>query len=104
MFQTTRKATACLFAEFLGMGHRDSSRCILSPYEGWEDSLLRNARADHDPFLFYTTPISPSARPRARCPFGVWGDDILTGKLWPYLTFLFRRRLGTIVKTFDGIS
>ena len=91
-------------AEHLGMRIDILSGASCPPFGGWEDGALRTPEPCSEPFLALHVKHYRQVSQRARVVLsGDGGDDILTGRAWPYLLYLLKRgRIGTVARSFGG--
>jgi asparagine synthase (glutamine-hydrolysing) len=91
-------------AEHLGTPIGILSGASCPPFGEWEERALRTPEPCSEPFFALHVEHYRQVGQRASVVLsGDGGDDILTGRAWPYLLYLLKRgRLGTIASAFGG--
>jgi asparagine synthase (glutamine-hydrolysing) len=104
LFDDPEGAFASQAAEHIGipLGVLHGADC--SPFEACEDRSFATPEPCADPFLALQVKIYLQLGSQSRVAFtGDGGDDILTGRAWPHLTYLLRRgQVGALMRFFGG--
>jgi asparagine synthase (glutamine-hydrolysing) len=106
LFEDEEGGFASRTAQHLGIPIDILSGASCPPFGGREDSSLRTPEPCAEPFFALHVEHYRQVAQRARVVFsGDGGDDLLTGRAWPYLLYLLRQgRLGTIAGAFGGYA
>ncbi len=104
LFEDEEGAYATKVARHLGMAIDIMAGASARPLGGWEEGLLSTPEPCSEPFLALHVEHYRQVARRARVVLsGDGGDDILTGRAWPYLVYLVKRgRLATLASAFGG--
>jgi asparagine synthase (glutamine-hydrolysing) len=104
LFEDEEGAFATKVAQHLGMEIDIMAGASARPLGGWEEGLLSTPEPCSEPFLALHVEHYRQVAQRARVVLsGDGGDDILTGRAWPYLAYLAKRgRVATLAATFGG--
>ncbi len=104
LFEDEEGALATKAANFFGMPIEILGGASSTPLSGWETGLLTTPEPCAEPFFALHVEHYRQVASRARVALsGDGGDDILTGRGWPYLVYLLKRgRLDKIARDFGG--
>jgi asparagine synthase (glutamine-hydrolysing) len=104
LFEDEEGAFATKVAQHLGIPINILAGASASPFSGWEETLLSTPEPCAEPFFASNIEQYRQVAKRARVVLtGDGGDDIMTGRAWPYLAYLFKRgRIATMVTAFGG--
>jgi asparagine synthase (glutamine-hydrolysing) len=104
LFEDEEGAFATKVAEHLGIPIDILAGAWSPPFGGREDSSLSTPEPCAEPFFALHVEHYRQVAQRARVVLsGDGGDDILTGRAWPYLVYLLKRgRLATLAAAFGG--
>jgi asparagine synthase (glutamine-hydrolysing) len=102
LFEDEEGTLATKVARHLGIPIDILEGASARPLEGWEEGLLSTPEPCSEPFFALHVEHYRQVAQRARVVLsGDGGDDILTGRAWPYLVYLVQRgRLATLAATF----
>jgi asparagine synthase (glutamine-hydrolysing) len=104
LFEDEEGAFATKVAQHIGIPIDLLPGASTPPFSGWEEPLLCTPEPSSEPFLASHVEHYRQVAHRARVVLsGDGGDDIMTGRAWPYLVYLFKRgRIATIGATFGA--
>src|SRR5208282_4713366 len=104
LFEDQEGAFATKVAEQLRIPIDILAGASSSPFSGWEEAQLSTPEPCSEPFFALHVEHYRQVAQRARVVLsGDGGDDIMTGRAWPYLTYLLKRgRLATVAAAFGG--
>jgi asparagine synthase (glutamine-hydrolysing) len=104
LFEDEEGAFATKVAQHLGFPIDILAGASTLPFGGWEVSSLRFPEPCAEPFFALHVEHYRQVAKRARVVLsGDGGDDIMTGRAWPYLIYLLKRgRLATMAGAFGG--
>jgi asparagine synthase (glutamine-hydrolysing) len=104
LFEDEEGAFASRAAQHLGMPIDILYGATCRPFDGREEPSFPTPEPFAEPFFSLHIEHYRQVSARARVVLsGDGGDDILTGRAWPYLLYLVRRfRLGTIARSLGG--
>jgi asparagine synthase (glutamine-hydrolysing) len=104
LFEDQEGDFASRAAKYVGIPIEILSGASCEPFDGWEAASLTTPEPCAEPFLALHVKHYRHVAERARVVLsGDGGDDIMTGRAWPYLLYLMRRgRLGTMAGAFGG--
>ncbi len=106
LFDDEEGALATKVAQHLGIPIDILSAASCPPFRGWEEPFFSTPEPCADPFFSLHVEDYRQVAQRARVVLtGDGGDDIMTGRAWPYLVYLFKRgRVDTIAAAFGGYA
>jgi asparagine synthase (glutamine-hydrolysing) len=101
LFEDEEGAFASRAAEHIAIPLQVLHAAPCLPFARWDELHIRTPEPSAEPFLALHVEQYRQLSQHARVALtGDGGDDILTGRAWPHLVYLFRRgRLGTIAAT-----
>jgi len=104
LFEDQEGRFASLAAEHIGIPIHILHGAHSPPFTGWRELRMHTPEPTAEPFFSLHVAHYRELAARARVVLtGDGGDDILTGRAWPHLTYLLRRgRLLTLAGTFGG--
>ena len=92
LFEDEEGAFATRVAQHLGIPIDILAGASASPFGGWEEALLSTPEPCAEPFFALHVEHYRQVAQRARVVLtGDGGDDIMTGRAWPYLVYLLKR-------------
>jgi len=106
LFEDQEGALASSTAQHVGMSIDVLAGATCPPFSGWEEGSLSTPEPCAEPFFALHVEHFRQAALRVRVVLsGDGGDDIMTGRAWPYLLYLLKRgRLGKIAGAFGGYA
>jgi asparagine synthase (glutamine-hydrolysing) len=104
LFDDQEKKFASRTAQHIGIPIEILDGASTPPFGGWKETSLRTPEPCSEPFFALHLEHYRQLASRARVALsGDGGDDILTGRGWPYFVYLLKRgRLGTLAGAFGG--
>lgn len=104
LFEDEEGAFATRVAQHLGISIDILAGASATPFGGWEEALLSTPEPCAEPFFALHIEHYRQVAQRARVVLsGDGGDDIMTGRAWPYLVYLLKRgRVVGMVSAFGG--
>jgi asparagine synthase (glutamine-hydrolysing) len=104
LFEDEEGAFATKVAQHLGIPIDIMAGASTRPFGGWEESSLRTPEPCAEPFFALHVEHYRQVAQRATVVLsGDGGDDILTGRAWPYLVYLLKRaHVATLAGAFGG--
>ena len=104
LFEDEEGKFATKAANHLGIPIEILAGVTSAPLNGWETGSLRTPEPCAEPFFALHVEHYRQVAHRARVVLsGDGGDDILTGRAWPYLVYLLKRgRIDEIGRAFGG--
>jgi asparagine synthase (glutamine-hydrolysing) len=92
LFEDEEGAFATKVAQHVGIPIDILAGASTPPFSGWEEPLLSTPEPCSEPFFASHVEQYRQVAQRARVILsGDGGDDIMTGRAWPYLVYLFKR-------------
>ncbi len=106
LFNDDESLFASSVAEHLSIPIEILAGASSPPFDGWAESAISSPEPCSEPFLRLNIQHYRQLAAGARVALtGDGGDDILTGRAWPYLAYLLRRaRVGTIAWAFSDYT
>jgi asparagine synthase (glutamine-hydrolysing) len=106
LFQDEEGAYATMVAQHIGIPIDILAGASTRPFSGWEEALLRTPEPCAEPFFALHVEHYRQVAERARVVLsGDGGDDVMTGRAWPYLVYLLKRgRVDTMAAAFGGYA
>jgi asparagine synthase (glutamine-hydrolysing) len=104
LFEDEESTLASRTAQHLGIPIDILCGASSPPFAGWEEALLSTPEPCAEPFFALHVEHYRQVARRARVALsGDGGDDIMTGRGWPYLVYLLKQgRLGSMARSFGG--
>jgi asparagine synthase (glutamine-hydrolysing) len=106
LFQDEEGAYATMVAQHIGIPIDILAGASTRPFSGWEEALLSTPEPCAEPFFALHVEHYRQVAERARVVLsGDGGDDVMTGRAWPYLVYLLKRgRVDTMAAAFGGYA
>ena len=104
LFEDEEGAFATKVAQHLGLPIDILAGASALPFGGWEEALLSTPEPCFEPFFaLHVEHYRQVARHAPVVLSGDGGDDIMTGRAWPYLLYLLKRgRIAPMAAAFAG--
>jgi asparagine synthase (glutamine-hydrolysing) len=106
LFEDEEGAYATKVAQYIGIPIDILAGASTRPFSGLEESLLSTPEPCAEPFFALHVEHYRRVAQRARVVLsGDGGDDVMTGRAWPYLVYLLKRgRVVTMASAFSGYA
>jgi asparagine synthase (glutamine-hydrolysing) len=104
LFEDEEGSYATKVAQHIGIPIDILAGASARPFSGWEEALLSTPEPCSEPFFALHVEHYRQVAQRARVVLsGDGGDDVMTGRAWPYLVYLLKRgRVVTMAAAFGG--
>jgi asparagine synthase (glutamine-hydrolysing) len=103
LFDDEEGALATKVAQYLGISIDILSAASCLPFRGWEESFFTTPEPCAEPFFSLHVEHYRQVAQRARVVLsGDGGDDVMTGRAWPYLVYMLKRGRAVTMATALG--